>query len=101
MRAPLIAVLLSIFAGAASLTASGAIPRALNYQGVLTNAGGSPVNSAVVMTFRIYGAATGGTALYTETQLSVTVTNGNFNAVIGSVTPLTLPFDVPIGLRWP
>lgn len=98
MRAPLIAVLLSIFAGAASLTASGAIPRALNYQGVLTNAGGSPVNSAVVMTFRIYGAATGGTALYTETQLSVTVTNGNFNAVIGSVTPLTLPFDVPYWL---
>ena len=60
---------------------------------MLTNAGGSPVNSAVVMTFRIYGAATGGTALYTETQLSVTVTNGNFNAVIGSVTPLTLPLQ--------
>ena len=73
-------------------------PQTINYQGYLTNAGSTPVNGSVVMTFRLYNAASGGAALYNETQLSVGVANGNFNAVIGSVTPITLPFDVPYWL---
>ena len=73
-------------------------PQTINYQGFLTNPGGTPVNSAVVLTFHLYNAASGGAALYSETQFSVNVTNGNFNAVIGSVTPITLPFDVPYWL---
>ena len=52
-------------------------PQTISYQGYLTNAGGTPVNSAVVMTFRLYNAASGGSALYIETQLSVGVANGN------------------------
>ena len=73
-------------------------PATINYQGTLANTGGTPVNGAVVMTFRLYNAASGGSALYSETQLSVGVTNGNFNTVIGSVSPITLPFDVPYWL---
>lgn len=69
-------------------------PQTINYQGYLTNPGGTPVNNAVVMTFKLYDAASGGAVLYTETQLSVNVANGNFNAVVGAVTPITLPFDV-------
>ena len=78
--------------------ATAAPPQTINYQGYLTNPGGTPVNNAVVLTFRLYNVANGGAALYSETQLSVNVINGNFNAVIGSVTPITLPFDVPYWL---
>ena len=69
--------------------------QAINYQGYLTNPAGTPVNNAVVTTFKRYDAASDGAALYTETQLSVNVTAGSFNAVVGAVTPITLPFDVP------
>src|SRR5450759_1931612 len=69
------------------------VPQKLNYQGYLTNAGGTPVNATVWMDLKLYNVASGGSALYSETR-SVTVTNGVFNVVIGSVTPLALPFDV-------
>lgn len=74
------------------------VPLVLNYQGLLTTAANAPVNGAQVMTFRLYNVASGGAALYTETQPSVAVTNGIFNAVIGTVTPLNLPFNVPYWL---
>lgn len=45
------------------------------------------------MTLKIYNVASGGSALFTETQ-PVAVANGVFNVLIGSGTPLTLPFDV-------
>src|SRR5438128_1074077 len=71
-----------------------AVPHQINYQGYLTAPGGAPVNGTVSMVLKVYNASTGGAALYTETQ-SVTVTNGVFNLLIGSITPLPLPFDVP------
>ncbi len=89
----------ALFAGLA-LLASAAFatpPKTINYQGQLTSAG-APVNGPVTMVFRLYATASGGpAALYTETQ-PVTVVNGGFNVVIGSVTPFALPFDVPYWL---
>ena len=73
-------------------------PPTINYQGFLTSTTGTPTNGAVVMTFKLYNAATGGAALYTEVQNPIAVTNGNFNAVIGAVSPITLLFDVPYWL---
>ena len=75
-------------------------PQTINYQGVLTDPGGTAINVPVVMTFRLYNAASGGAALWTETQLSVNVVNGKFDTLLGSVpaSPLTLPFDVPYWL---
>ena len=63
------------------------VPHKINYQGYLTNAGGTPVNATVSMVLKLYNVLTGGTGLYAETQ-TVTVTNGVFNVLIGSVTPL-------------
>ncbi len=83
---------------AAMTVAYAQVPRTINYQGQLTSSGGTPINTPVSMTFRLYGAATGGTALYTETQSGVVVANGNFNAVIGAVTLLALAFDAPYWL---
>ena len=85
------------FALLASL-AIAAPPQTVNYQGDLTNQGGTPINASVSMTFRLYNLAAGGTALYTEIQNPINVSNGSFNAVIGAVTPITLPFDVPYWL---
>ena len=70
------------------------VPDKINYQGKLTNPGGQPINGPVSMVFKIYSGASGGSALYTETQ-TVTVANGIFNVAIGSVTPLALPFNIP------
>jgi hypothetical protein len=44
------------------------------------------------MVFSIYSQASGGTALWTETQ-TVTVTDGVFSANLGDTNPITLPFD--------
>lgn len=82
----------------ASALCEAVIPQTINYQGNLTTAAGTPVSGPVMMTFRIYNAATGGSAIYAETQPSVGVANGSFNAVIGAVTPLALAFDVPYWL---
>jgi hypothetical protein len=77
------------------MNASAQVPRTLNYQGYLTNPSGSAINSpALPITVKLYLAASGGSALYSETQ-NLAVTNGIFNMVIGSVTPLNLTFDAP------
>src|SRR3990167_7185461 len=72
---------------------SQAIPKQINYQGVLKDAAGNVLNGDFAMTFRIYNDASEGTALWTENQ-TVSVTNGLFNVQLGSVTPIsTVPFD--------
>ncbi len=65
-----------------------AILQVLNYQGYLANSGGTPINGTISMTLRLYNAASGGVALWTDTQASVNVANGVFDIVLGSVTPL-------------
>jgi len=88
MRGLLLLVMASFLCGGVAAQA----PSTLSYQGYLTTpASGAPVNGMVAMSFRIYAAA-GGMPLYTENQ-NITVTNGLFDVVIGSVVPLTLPFD--------
>ncbi|HWR83393.1 MAG TPA: hypothetical protein VN285_08825 [Candidatus Deferrimicrobium sp.] len=67
----------------------GGTPRLVSYQGYLTNAGGSPLDTTISMTFRIMDAAVGGSQLWTETQASVTVTDGLFTVLLGSQTSLT------------
>ena len=92
-RHPVVSLLLllaAVFCGAASAQ----VPHTLTYQGYLTNAVNQPLNAAVTVVFKLYDVASGGAALHTETQ-SVTPANGVFNAVLGTATPLVLPFDVP------
>jgi hypothetical protein len=64
------------------------VPYLLNYQGKLATAGGTPVTATVNMTFCAYAAATGGAALWCETQSNVPVQNGIFNVLLGSVNAL-------------
>ncbi len=45
------------------------------------------------LTFKIYGSADGVDSLWTEHHSGVTVTNGLFNVILGSVSSLDLAFD--------
>jgi hypothetical protein len=72
---------------------SAQIPHTISYQGILTDAGGTPVaDGNYNLTFKLYNVSTGGSALWTESQ-EVTVANGIFNVILGRVTPLNLAFD--------
>lgn len=86
-----------IFCALASLCLAAAaaadIPRTLDYQGVLTDAGGDAVpDGSYSVTFRLYSVSSGGTSLWEETQ-PVSVTKGIFNVILGSVVTLELPFN--------
>jgi hypothetical protein len=74
-------LLLLIFVNGALAT----LPQTINYQGYLKNTDGTPVNAAVSVVFSIYGAASGGTALWSESR-SVTPANGVYSVQLGSRT---------------
>jgi hypothetical protein len=69
------------------------VPQTLHYQGYLTSSAGQPVSGAAQITFRLYDAASGGNLLWQETHASVNVADGNYQAILGSTTPFSLPFD--------
>ena len=92
----LIAVLMIVIvAGVADATP----PRTMSYQAVLTDDMGNIVpDGNYLMSFRIYDAASGGTMLWIETK-NVTVTNGRFEVILGSLSPLSLlSFEDPYWL---
>ena len=59
-------------------------PSTLGYQGRLT-LNGAPLNAAVVVTFSLYAAPSGGSPLWSESQ-SITPVNGLYSAVLGQVS---------------
>lgn len=61
-----------------------AVPNVLNYQGQLF-LNGTPTAGAVSITFRMFTAPTGGTELWSETDV-VTVTAGLFSTILGDGT---------------
>lgn len=80
----LVMALLLLFATAVQA----AIPQLINYQGLLTTSGGTPVvDGSYSVTFRIYDASSGGSVLWSETKL-VTTSSGLFSTLLGSVTPI-------------
>ncbi len=79
----------SLFMSMMACTVYAGVPMMLNYQGYLADTDGNPVSSTVKMTFKLYNTSAGGSALWTETHNSVTVNQGIFNVVLGSLTNLT------------
>jgi len=76
------------------------IPRTLAYQGVLTDSLGIPKpDDTYSLTFRLYESASGGSALWSETN-SLQVKRGLFSTVLGAATPFgsTVLFDRPYWL---
>ena len=68
-----------------SLPAHAAVDRLLNIQGMVLTSGGTPATGPYDMTFRLFAAETGGSALWSQTKAQVEVTAGLFDAVIGPV----------------
>ncbi|HVZ37562.1 MAG TPA: hypothetical protein VG963_34310, partial [Polyangiaceae bacterium] len=65
------------------------VPQVLTEQGRLVSSGGRTVDGTLSFRFALYDAATGGTALWTETQM-VTLSDGVFAAQLGSVNPIPI-----------
>ena len=66
-----------------------AAPQLINYQGRLTDNVGNPVaDGSYSVVFTIHDAAVAGTSVWTETHISVTITNGLFNVLLGTFDPL-------------
>jgi len=70
------------------------VPKLINYQGHLTDKGGNPITGNSNITFRIYDAESGGSILWSETQIGVSAKNGIFNVLLGSATVGGIPESV-------
>lgn len=68
--------------------------RTFNFQGLLRDQSGVYVADGCdyQFIFEVFNQETGGTALWTETQGEICVSDGVFNVSIGSVTPVTVNF---------
>jgi hypothetical protein len=82
---------------ASATMAEAQVPHTLNYQGYLTypRTGlpvDAPASAPLTITFSLYAVASGGTPLYSETH-AVTVANGSFGVTLGTIAPLSLPFN--------
>lgn len=78
-------------------SAFAATPSTIGYQGRLRNSSGTAQTGSFSVTFRMYGALSGGSAIWSETQ-TLTVTDGFLSAQLGSVTPFpaTMDFNQPL-----
>lgn len=75
-----------------------AINNQINFQGKLTNPDGTNVaNGNYSIVFSMYTVASGGSAVWTETQGSVAVNDGIFQTSLGSVTSLPGSVDFNSG----
>jgi len=69
-----------------SISAFAAVPRLINYQGLLTNSSGDPLtDSTYSVTFTIYDIESGGSNLWTENQ-NVSTADGLFTVNLGAVS---------------
>lgn len=65
----------------------------LSVQGTLKNADGTSVaDGNYNMTFRLYTASSGGTAVWTESQSNVPVRAGVYSVRLGVITPINITF---------
>jgi hypothetical protein len=92
MRKLLALVIIVVFILAAS-PCLGDIPHLINYQGMLTDNEGNPLNGDFDLTFRIFDDSTAGTQEWGETQYGIMVTDGLFSVNLGDSTAIDLPFD--------
>jgi hypothetical protein len=64
------------------------VPTMMQYQGFLTDESGEPLDTSVSIMFAIYDDSTGSGVIWADTQF-VTVVNGLFNILLGSVNPIS------------
>lgn len=82
-----IAVVLLLAALLVGAVAQAQAPSTMVYQGRLLNSSGLPITASTSVTFRIYAAASGGSALWTQTISVTPDANGVFTVLLGSPSP--------------
>lgn len=79
----------SIFVLAVAIGIAQAVPGQINYQGILKDSSGNTLSGNYSITFSIYAAASGGSALWSETQPTIPVASGLYNIQLGAGTPIS------------
>ncbi len=98
MRA-LQAVLVSLIVLLLAANGAAEIPHQINYQGFLADNLENPITGDRAMVFRIFAAESGGTPIWTETHAVVSVLDGEFDVLLGSINAIPeAVFDDT--LRW-
>ena len=77
----------------------GDIPKKISYQGRLTDSSGAPLAGSHSIVFSIYGAADGGSPLWSETKIAEADSGGVFSTVLGSANPIEIDFAGPCWLE--
>lgn len=87
---------------AASSSATGVIPRLVNFSGKATDVQGRPIAGVAGITFAIYKDQYEGAPLWLETQNIQADAKGNYSVQLGATTSSGLPMDLfPSGdARW-
>ena len=65
------------------------VPSLIRYQGTAVDSQGVPLEGPYNLTFRLYAAATGGSAIWQEPYSNISLSKGHFTVLLGSVTSLT------------
>ena len=83
--------LVAMVFGAALLATSSvaAVPGQVDFQGLLLDSAGQPVNGAVNLTFTLFDAVTGGSPQWTESHVAISVVDGVYDVTLGSQLALT------------
>jgi len=86
-------IILALFSLAVSLHAA-TPPKTISYQGYLKDGSGKPVTAPTSIIFSLYSSNPArNNPIWQETQ-SVTPQNGVYSVQLGSITPVTAPFNV-------
>lgn len=88
MRSFILLTMSLLMALVVSVTVHADVPQMINYQGYLTDTDGNPLDTTIGMAIRIYDSAIDGNMLWAESHPAVTVTNGLFTIMLGSVNPV-------------
>ena len=74
-----------------SVLAFADVPRVINYQGRFTDKDDNPLTGNYLVTFRFYDVDAENNALWEEGHI-LTINNGMFNVLLGSINPLDIDF---------
>ncbi|MCX6832242.1 MAG: hypothetical protein NT028_08945 [candidate division Zixibacteria bacterium] len=66
------------------------VPSLISYQGRLTDVVGTPLDTTLGLVFTVYADGGGITSLWTETQPAVSIKDGLFQVLLGSVKPIDM-----------
>jgi hypothetical protein len=89
MRCTAVTLLCSIVALVAVSPVAAEVPRLINYQGTLTDLGGTPIDGPHDLTFTIYPDSLSSTVLWQEIHSGVDVDEGLFNVILGEQQTLS------------